>query len=382
MVWISTSFEVLAQQCLYCATNGKYYQDIGQCIEECKVTLGHFTGICSPVEQGCSPAGGRIAGPQAGLPSFFGSPGQSSEPNQGEPPWLSVGLFALGAIGLAVLLGPALFGLGELAGVFGASAGEIGEAGAGLAELGAGELGEGLAEGAAEAGDVGAGEGAAEAGDVGAGEGAAEAGDVGAGEGAAEAGDVGAGEGAAEAGDVGAGAEGAAETGDVGAGAEGAAEAGDVGAGAEGAAEAGDVGAGAEGAAEGGEVGAGAEGAAEGGEVGAGEGTAGTGDPGEGGGRAFYGTPQGTLIEAPPGYEPVPAQNGQGLVLKPEGQSLGNNSNIIRWGEPNARYPDGYFRYYNDAGQPLNPRTGQPGPNSLTYISPDYYGPLKGYPGR
>ncbi len=55
-------------------------------------------------------------------------------------------------------------------------------------------------------------------------------------------------------------------------------------------------------------------------------------DLGAGRGRVFYGTPQGQVIEAPPGYEPVSAQNGQGLVLMPERQTLGNNSSIIRWG--------------------------------------------------
>jgi hypothetical protein len=214
VVWISTSFAVLAQQCLYCATNGKYYQDVGRCIEECKVTLGHFTGICTPVEQGCSPAGGGLAGPQAGLRPFRGSREQSSELSLGEPSWVLVGLFALGAIGLGALLGPALFGLGELAGVFGASAGEIGEAGA-VVELGMGEFGEGLAEGAAGVGEVGAGaEGAAGAGEVGAGA-----------EGAAGAGEVGTGaEGAAGAGEVGAGAEGAAGVGETGEVTEGAAD--------------------------------------------------------------------------------------------------------------------------------------------------------------
>jgi|HubBroStandDraft_6_1064221.scaffolds.fasta_scaffold03171_6 hypothetical protein len=241
VVWISTSFAVLAQQCLYCATNGKYYQDVGRCIEECKVTLGHFTGICTPVEQGCSPAGGGLAGPQAGLRPFRGSREQSSELSLGEPSWVLVGLFALGAIGLGALLGPALFGLGELAGVFGASAGEIGEAGA-VVELGMGEFGEGLAEGAAGVGEVGAGaEGAAGAGEVGAGA-----------EGAAGAGEVGTGaEGAAGAGEVGAGAEGAAGVGEVGTGAEGAAGVGEVGAGAEGAAGVGETGEVTEGAADG-----------------------------------------------------------------------------------------------------------------------------------
>lgn len=106
------------------------------------------------------------------------------------------------------------------------------------------------------------------------------------------------------------------------------------------------------------------------------------GEAASGGGRVFYGTPQGQLIEGPAGYAPVTAQNGQGLVLLPEGQTLGNNASIIRWGEPTAQNPSGYFRYYNGQGQPLNPATGLRGPNSVTHISPGYQGPLIGYPGR
>jgi hypothetical protein len=112
------------------------------------------------------------------------------------------------------------------------------------------------------------------------------------------------------------------------------------------------------------------------------EGMAGEGEAVGGAGRVFYGTPEGTLLEGPTAYVPTAAENGDGLVLLPEGQSLGNNSDIVRWGEPNAQSPDGYFRYYNSSGQPLNPATGLPGPNSVTHISPTYQGPLNGYPGR
>jgi hypothetical protein len=100
------------------------------------------------------------------------------------------------------------------------------------------------------------------------------------------------------------------------------------------------------------------------------------------GGRVFYGTPKGQVIEAPPGYQAVTAVNGRGLVLLPEGQALGNNANAIRYGEPNALNPNGYIRYYNGSGQPLNPVTGQPGTNAATHIPPSYQGPLNGYPGR
>jgi len=92
-------------------------------------------------------------------------------------------------------------------------------------------------------------------------------------------------------------------------------------------------------------------------------------------GRVFYGTPEGALIPAPEGYTAVAAQNGRGLVLLPGGQALGDNANIIRYGD------QGYIRYYNDFGQPLNPMTGLPGTNALTHFSPDYIGPLLNYPG-
>jgi hypothetical protein len=47
----------------------------------------------------------------------------------------------------------------------------------------------------------------------------------------------------------------------------------------------------------------------------------------------FYVTPGGQILAAPPGYYGHTAQNGRGLVLLPEGQRLGNNANIIRYGE-------------------------------------------------
>jgi RHS repeat-associated protein len=99
-------------------------------------------------------------------------------------------------------------------------------------------------------------------------------------------------------------------------------------------------------------------------------------------GANFYVTPGGTSIAAPEGYVGVTAQNGNGLVLLPEGQALGDNANIIRYGDPTDLYPNGYFRYYNEYGQPVNPATGNPGPNSVTHIPEGYQGPLLGYPGR
>jgi|SRR5215813_1254161 len=76
------------------------------------------------------------------------------------------------------------------------------------------------------------------------------------------------------------------------------------------------------------------------------------------------------------------AQNGRGLVLLPKGQTLGENGDTIRWGEPDALNPDGYFRYYNSQGQPLNPATGQRGPNSATHIPSDSSADLIPFSGR
>jgi hypothetical protein len=95
-----------------------------------------------------------------------------------------------------------------------------------------------------------------------------------------------------------------------------------------------------------------------------------------------YTTPNGITFRAPSNYVAVPAQNGKGMVLLPEGQILGDNRNIIRYGEPNLNNPQGYFRYYNSQGQPVNPNTGKPGTQLETHIPANFRGPLKGYPGR
>jgi hypothetical protein len=50
------------------------------------------------------------------------------------------------------------------------------------------------------------------------------------------------------------------------------------------------------------------------------------GEGGGGGASVLYVTPNGQVIQAPQGYQAVPAENGRGLVLLPQGQALGNNS--------------------------------------------------------
>lgn len=60
-----------------------------------------------------------------------------------------------------------------------------------------------------------------------------------------------------------------------------------------------------------------------------------------------------------------PAENGKGRVW--QDPSAKGNENSMRIMDPTPRYPDGYVRFYNEYGQPLD-LDGKPGPNSLTHI--------------
>jgi RHS repeat-associated protein len=57
--------------------------------------------------------------------------------------------------------------------------------------------------------------------------------------------------------------------------------------------------------------------------------------------------------------------NDQGWVFRAPGSS--GNGNIIRIGEPNSQNPNGYVRYYNASGQPLN-SLGKPGSDPDTHL--------------
>jgi RHS repeat-associated protein len=79
----------------------------------------------------------------------------------------------------------------------------------------------------------------------------------------------------------------------------------------------------------------------------------------------FIAPPNGPAIGIPPGYTGRVADNGKGTVWQQPGAT--GNSGAIRVADPSPLYPGGYSRTYNQGGQPIDPSTGRPGPNSATH---------------
>ena len=91
----------------------------------------------------------------------------------------------------------------------------------------------------------------------------------------------------------------------------------------------------------------------------------------------FVATPSGKVIPIPEGWVGRAADHGQGIVYQRPG-AVGN-ADTIRLMEPTPRYPQGYVRYYNNFGQPLDP-FGKPGDRASTHIPLDYEGSIPTWP--
>jgi len=88
----------------------------------------------------------------------------------------------------------------------------------------------------------------------------------------------------------------------------------------------------------------------------------------------------GTLVPIPEGWSAMVAINGKGMVYQRPG-AMGN-ADSIRVMDPTPLHPQGYVRYYNWQGQPLdvNGSQGNPAGGNATHIPLDYEGPMDKWP--
>ena len=77
----------------------------------------------------------------------------------------------------------------------------------------------------------------------------------------------------------------------------------------------------------------------------------------------------GKVVPIPQGWVGRVADNGAGIIYQRPGAT--SSADMIRIMDPALRYPQGYVRYYNNRGQPLD-LSGKPGDRASTHIPLDY----------
>lgn len=91
----------------------------------------------------------------------------------------------------------------------------------------------------------------------------------------------------------------------------------------------------------------------------------------------FVVTPSAKVISIPQDWVGRVAANGAGIIYQRPGAT--GSADMIRLMDPAPQYPQGYVRYYNDRGQPLDP-FGKPGDRASTHIPLEYEGRIPGWP--